>query len=79
MPNLENAKVAILATDGFEKSELFEPKRQLEAAGAEVVIVSTDAGEIKSWDDGNWGDTIAVDKTLEAVQVEDIDALVLPG
>ena len=79
MPNLENAKVAILATDGFEKSELFEPKRQLEAAGAEVVIVSTDAAEIKSWDDGNWGDAIAVDKTLEAVQVEDIDALVLPS
>ncbi len=79
MPRIENAKVAILATDGFEKSELFEPKYRLEEAGAKVMVVSLEKGEIKSWDDGNWGEAIAVDKTLDDVQVEDIDALVLPG
>jgi protease I len=79
MPSIENAKVAILATDGFEKSELFEPKRQLEKAGANVMVVSLKSGEIKSWDDGNWGDTVTVDKTIDEVHVEDIDALVLPG
>jgi protease I len=79
MPSIENAKVAILATDGFEKSELFEPKRQLEQAGATVMVVSLKPGEIKSWDTDNWGEAVTVDKAIDEVHVEDLDALVLPG
>lgn len=79
MTDIKQANIAILATDGFEKSELFEPKRQLEAAGAEVSIVSLEPGEIISWDKKNWGETIAVDMVLGDVKVTDFDALVLPG
>ncbi|WP_417309043.1 type 1 glutamine amidotransferase domain-containing protein [Devosia sp.] len=79
MTDISKAKIAILATNGFEKSELFEPKKQLEAAGADVTVISLEAGEIKSWDKTDWGETIAVDKTLSEVRTSDFDALVLPG
>lgn len=76
---LEGKKVAILATDGFEQSELFEPKKALEEAGAEVSIVSLESGEIKGWNENNWGKTIAVDLTINEANAEDFDALQLPG
>lgn len=76
---LEGVKVAILATDGFEQSELFEPKKALEAAGADVKIVSLEKGEIKGWDEKDWGDSIAVDLTVDEASVDDFDALQLPG
>ncbi len=76
---LENKRIAILATDGFEKSELFEPLEALKKENAEVHIVSIKEGEIKSWEDGNWGKTIAVDKLVENTNESDYNALVLPG
>ncbi|KAF0676793.1 type 1 glutamine amidotransferase domain-containing protein [Profundibacterium mesophilum] len=79
MTDIKTAKIAILATDGYEKAELFEPKRQLEAAGATVTIVAPKGGEIKSWDKDHWDEAMPVDKTLDAVSVEEFDALVLPG
>lgn len=79
MRNLENKKVAILATNGFEQSELMQPKQKLEEAGAQVHIVSLEAGQIKGWDKDDWGESIAVDKTLEEVSSKDYNALVLPG
>ncbi|WP_099867476.1 type 1 glutamine amidotransferase domain-containing protein [Pararhizobium haloflavum] len=79
MPKIETARIAILATDGFERSELHEPYDFLKSKGATVDIVSLKKGDIKSWDENDWGDTIAVDKTLDEVSVEDYDALVLPG
>jgi protease I len=79
MSSLDNKTIAILATQGFEKSELFEPKRQLEAAGATVQIVSPESGSIKSWDGDDWGESIDVDRSVDDVNVDDFDALVLPG
>ena len=76
---LDGVKVAILATDGFEQSELFEPKKALEEAGAEVSIVSLKSGEIKGWNDTDWGKTIEVDLTLAEANADDFDALQLPG
>lgn len=79
MENLNKKKVAILATNGFEESELREPKAALEKAGAEVHIVSEKTGTIKSWTDGNWGKAYDVDKTLDEVNQKDYNALMLPG
>ncbi|HRH45755.1 MAG TPA: type 1 glutamine amidotransferase domain-containing protein [Pyrinomonadaceae bacterium] len=79
MTNLKGKKIAILATDGFEQSELLEPKKALEEAGAEVKIVSLKSGEIKGWKDKNWADTVKVDLTLEETDVNEFDALHLPG
>lgn len=76
---LDGIKVAILATDGFEQSELFEPKKALEEAGADVKIVSLKAGEIKGWDEKDWGDSITVDLTVDEASADDFDALQLPG
>lgn len=53
MENLDRKTVAILATDGFEESELKSPKNALEEAGADVHVVSIKSGEINSWTDGN--------------------------
>jgi len=79
MTKIANATIAILSTHGFEKSELFEPKRQMEEAGATVHVIAPEAGAITSWDDKNWGEEMSVDKTLADAKVEDYDALILPG
>jgi protease I len=79
MPKIESATIAILATDGYERSELREPLDFLKSKGATVHVVSLEKGDIKSWDKDDWGDTVAVDKTLDEVTVSDYDALVLPG
>ena len=76
---LQNKKVAILATDGFEKSELFEPLEALKKEGAMVDIISIKEGEIKSWDDKNWGKSITVNKLVKDTKESDYNALVLPG
>ncbi|WP_289044152.1 type 1 glutamine amidotransferase domain-containing protein [uncultured Olleya sp.] len=79
MENLERKKVAILATNGFEESELKEPMNALKEAGADVHIVSEQSGKIKSWNDGNWSTEYDVDKTIDQVSQSDYNALVLPG
>ncbi|HKK38360.1 MAG TPA: type 1 glutamine amidotransferase domain-containing protein [Cryomorphaceae bacterium] len=79
MNNIENKRVAILATDGFEESELTSPMKALKENGATVHVVSTDSGKIKSWKDGNWNMEIDVDKTVSDVTSSDYDALVIPG
>lgn len=72
-------KVAILATNGFEESELRSPKEYLEQQGWTADIVSLKSGKIKSWADGNWGKEYEVNKTLDQVSSKDYHALVLPG
>ena len=76
---LVGKKIAILATDGFEQSELLDPKSALEKAGAEVFIVSLKAGKIKGWNHDDWGKTVDVDVTLNDASPEEFDSLVLPG
>jgi protease I len=72
-------KVAILATHGFEQSELEVPRQQLEKAGATVHVVSPEQGEIKGWKEKDWGSSVKVDRKLDDVSVDDYDAVVLPG
>ncbi len=71
--------VLIIATDGFEQSELMKPKSLLEEAGVAISVASLEEGEIMGWDDGDWGDSVAVDMTVDEVRVDDFDALLLPG
>jgi len=72
-------KIAILATDGFEESELTSPKEAIENEGWEAHIVSLKPGAIKSWKDGNWGESFNVTLTVEDGLAENYNALVLPG
>jgi protease I len=77
---LGGRRIAILATDGFEQSELTEPKRLFEQAGAQTEVVAPGGVDsIKGWSQKNWGDAIKVDKPLDDAQVDDYDALLLPG
>ena len=76
---LSGKRIAILATNGFEQSELEVPRDTLKQAGAHVEIVSLQAGEIKGWDKKDWGRPVKVDKTLDQVSAGDYDAIVLPG
>jgi protease I len=76
---LSGKKIAILATNGFEQSELEVPRDRLKKAGATVEIVSLAAGEIKGWDKKDWGRSVKVDKTLNQASANDYDAIVLPG
>lgn len=75
------ATVAVLATNGYEQSELTEPVNKLREAGATVHIIAPDSGSIRGWKDGDWGDSVDVDRTITEAQAraDEYDALVLPG
>ena len=73
-------KIMILAADGFEQSELMKPKSNLEDAGFQTEVVSLESGEIKGWDEKDWGESVTVDKTVDDVaDCSGYDALLLPG
>lgn len=79
MAKLEGKKIAIVATHGFEESELFQPMEALKNEGATVEIVSLKDEEIKSWKEKDWGRTIPVDRVFSHTQASDYDGMVLPG
>lgn len=83
MSDIKQSKVLILATDGFEETELTVPLQTLKGAGASVVVASPKSREsresIRAWDKTDWGKNVAVDKDLEDIDPADYDALVLPG
>ena len=76
---LDGKRILILATNGFEQSELEVPRDKLKAAGAHVDVVSPETGEIKGWDNKDWGRAVKVDKALGDAKAQDYDAIVLPG
>lgn len=76
---LNGKKVAILVADGFEQVELTGPKEALEAAGAEIEIVSPAEGEVQGWNHDEKADRFSVDMPLNLARSDDYDALVLPG
>ncbi|MCY1665964.1 type 1 glutamine amidotransferase domain-containing protein [Rhizobium sp. SL86] len=79
MTDIKSARILIIATDGYERSELRVPLEELRKQGAEVKIASLKPGEIKSWDEKDWGDSVSVDLTLSDVKLDDYHALVIPG
>jgi protease I len=79
MQNLSGKKIAILATNGFEQSELEGPQKALKDAGATVEVVSPEKGEIKGWQGKDWGRPVKVDRLLADANSADYDAIVIPG
>lgn len=77
--NLEGMKVAILVDDGFEQVELIEPRKALNQAGAETLIVSPKGERVRGWNFTNWGNELPVDVPLDRAKPNDFDALLLPG
>jgi protease I len=78
-PTLHGLRVAILATDGFEQSELLEPRKALDALGADTEVVSLKDGDIRGWNHKEWGQKVSVDQEIGTADPADYDALVLPG
>lgn len=79
MPNISDAHILIIATDGFEESELFEPRQRLLDAGARVMLASPKLEEIQGEKGDQPGRKIKPDLVIEDVDSQDFDALLLPG
>jgi len=76
---IHGRKIAILVAEGFEQSEMIEPRRALEQAGAETEIVSPAQGEVQGWNHFDKADRFHVDVPLDQADAEGYDALLLPG
>ncbi|HEY2910469.1 MAG TPA: type 1 glutamine amidotransferase domain-containing protein [Gemmataceae bacterium] len=76
--NLKGMRVAILATDGFEQSEMEKPREALDDAGAKTSLVSP-VSKPKAWSGKDWGSTFTADVALTDARPNEFDALVLPG
>lgn len=79
MGQLNNRKIAVLATSGFEESELTEPVKHLKEEGATVHVVSPKSGKIKAWNHDHWSVEVDVDKSLAEANADEYDGLLLPG
>lgn len=79
MSDLHHMRIAVIAVDGFEESELTEPKKALEKAGAKVDVVSEKKGEIQGFKHHDKSGKVKVDRVLEEIHVDEYDGLVLPG
>jgi protease I len=77
--DLIGKRVAILATDGVEAVELFDPRNALDKAGAKTLLVSPRHDKIRSWEHGNWRDDVPIDLPLAKCSADDFEALFLPG
>jgi len=77
--NLTGLKVAILVADGFEQSEMVEPRKALQFLGAVVDIVSPEKDTVRSWKDKNWSEKFPVNVALALAKADDYHALLLPG
>jgi protease I len=79
MPLITEARVLIVATDGFEEWELFGPREILRKRGAEVVLASLKRDPIQATVHDDPGKTIRPDLTIDQANADDFDALILPG
>lgn len=76
---IKGRRIAVIATNGFEQSELEEPLRALTTNGAHCEIIALTHGTIKGWSEGDWGKEIPVDKLINEVSSDDYEALLIPG
>lgn len=76
---INNLRIAIIAVDGFEESELIEPRKALVEAGAQVDVISARPGEIQGFQHFDKTGKVKVDRTLDEAHPDEYDALVLPG
>src|SRR4051812_2827802 len=79
MAELTGKKVAVVVDDYFEEAEFTEPIKALKDAGATVDVIAPKAGELHSMHHADPSTTYQADKSLDTVNSDDYDALVLPG
>jgi deglycase len=76
---LSGKRIAIVAADGVEQVELVEPRKALDEAGAKTDLISIKPGEIQGFNHLDKADKLTVDRTIEEVNADEYDALMLPG
>ncbi len=74
-----DAKILIIATNGFEQSELEVPRDKLRETGATVQVASLDGKPIRGWKGKDWGEQVTADLAIRDAEVASYDALVIPG
>ena len=79
MPKISDARILMLATDGFEQLELTVPRDELRKKGAKVEVATPTGAEIRGWNKTDWGDKAPADLKIADAKLENYDALVLPG
>jgi protease I len=79
MTDIKDARILIIATNGFEQLELTVPRDELRKAGAKVDVASTDGKPIRGWDKTDWGETAEADLKMADAKPDGYHALVLPG
>ncbi len=79
MPEINQSRILIIATHGFEQAELEVPRDTLRAAGAKVDVATPDGKEIRGWKDKDWGNIAPADLKIADAKVENYNALVIPG
>jgi protease I len=79
MPKIHDARILILAANGFEQTELTVPRDELRLAGAHVEVASPEGQPIRGWKINDWGETVEPDMDILEVDPSNYDALVLPG
>ncbi|MFN3401484.1 MAG: DJ-1/PfpI family protein, partial [Ferrovibrio sp.] len=79
MTDIKKSRILIIATDGFEQSELLVPRDKLKQAGAEVHVASPSGRSIRGWKGADWGESVDVDLKIAEAKPDQYDALVIPG
>lgn len=79
MARIEDARILIIATNGFEQSELEVPRDKLREAGAKVDVATPDGESIRGWQMKDWGRVVAADLRIADARPDDYAALVIPG
>jgi protease I len=79
MPDIRDARILIMATDGFEQLELTVPRDELRKKGAKVEVATPSGSAIKGWNKTDWGESAPADLKISAVDPSHYDALILPG
>ena len=79
MSDLHQMRVAIIAVDGFEESELTEPKKALEKAGATADVLSEKKGMIQGFKHHDKAGKVKVDRALDEIHIDEYEAILLPG
>lgn len=79
MTDIKKSRILIIATDGFEQSELLVPRDKLKKFGAEVHVASPTGRAIRGWKDADWGQSVDVDLKISEAKPDEYDALVIPG
>lgn len=77
--DLNGKRVAILVAQGFEQVEMTEPRKALDQAGAQTVLISPEQGQVKAWNHTEWGQSFDIDMPLRQADADGFDALLIPG